>query len=218
LPSVTRTRSPHSGGLACLTIPASGTVLAQMSGIALTCDDGSSEWTELFLDILVGRVACATFFAIGTLAENRIDASSRSKKSPAPHAPFRWRHFDVNERVESIAATAGLRHGPGTIKPLDCISPQVSVRISTMVSNWCARTLRMRRFVDGGVREPVGRARIWVEPTSAAGFGSCTRPHITPNHAARIRGRLPHMSSSNRRPLSTRSASAVRPAGSTRTS
>jgi peptidoglycan/xylan/chitin deacetylase (PgdA/CDA1 family) len=125
--------------------------------IALTFDDGPSEWTGPILDLLAAHGARATFFVVGSVArENaallqRIAAEghelgNHSWSHPAlardcddevvreelertnhalaeivgaPPRRFRAPHFDVDNRVEAIAATLGLVHTRSDVTPPD---------------------------------------------------------------------------------------------------
>jgi peptidoglycan-N-acetylglucosamine deacetylase len=125
--------------------------------IALTFDDGPSEWTGPILDLLGAHGAQATFFVVGSVARqhaallHRIVAEdhelgNHSWSHPAlardcddedvreelertnhalaeivgtPPRRFRAPHFDVDSRVEAIAATLGLLHTPSDVAPPD---------------------------------------------------------------------------------------------------
>ena len=128
-----------------------------MDRIALTFDDGPSEWTGPILDLLGAHGARATFFVVGSVARqhaallHRIVAEghelgNHSWSHPAlasdcddddvreelertnhalaeivgtPPRRFRAPHFDVDSRVEAIAATLGLLHTPSDVAPPD---------------------------------------------------------------------------------------------------
>lgn len=63
-----------------------------MSQIALTFDDGPSEWTEPILDILAANGARATFFVIGSLAEGRADVLRRMIEDGHEVGNHTWSH------------------------------------------------------------------------------------------------------------------------------
>jgi peptidoglycan-N-acetylglucosamine deacetylase len=125
--------------------------------VALTFDDGPSEWTEPLLDLLAANGARATFFVIGSLAEQRPDVVRRidaegheignhtwshpwlardcddgrvhdelgrtnaflEQLLGKPPRRFRAPHYDVDARVEAVAATLGLAHTRGDVTPPD---------------------------------------------------------------------------------------------------
>jgi peptidoglycan/xylan/chitin deacetylase (PgdA/CDA1 family) len=125
--------------------------------IALTFDDGPSEWTGPILDLLGAHGAQATFFVVGSVARRHAallqrivaeghelgnhswshpalardcdDEGVREELERTNHAlaeivgtlPRRFRapHFDVDSRVEAIAATLGLVHTPSDVAPPD---------------------------------------------------------------------------------------------------
>jgi peptidoglycan-N-acetylglucosamine deacetylase len=139
--------------------------------IALTFDDGPSVWTEPILDILAAHEARATFFVIGSLAEQRPDVVRRiaaeghevgnhSWSHPwlardcadervdeelrrtnevltaivgSPPRRFRAPHYDVDRRVEAIAARLGLAHTRGDVAPADWHERSTPAFIATMV-------------------------------------------------------------------------------------
>lgn len=128
-----------------------------MACVALTFDDGPSEWTEPILDILAEHNAHATFFVVGSVAGRRADLLRRMDESGheignhswshpalardcgddrvrdelrrtndelaailgAPPRRFRAPHYDVDARVEAIAAELGLVHTRGDVTPPD---------------------------------------------------------------------------------------------------
>lgn len=128
-----------------------------MGDVALTFDDGPSEWTEAILDLLQPHGARATFFVVGETAAARPDLLRRivdeghevgnhTWSHPAlardcddarvrvelertnafleealGATPIRFRapHFDLDERVEAIAAELGLAHTPADLSPPD---------------------------------------------------------------------------------------------------
>jgi peptidoglycan/xylan/chitin deacetylase (PgdA/CDA1 family) len=125
--------------------------------IALTFDDGPSEWTGPILDLLGAHGARATFFVVGSVAREQPvllqrvvdeghelgnhswshpalasecdDEVVREELERTNHAlaeivgmlPRRFRapHFDVDSRVEAIAATLGLVHTRSDVTPPD---------------------------------------------------------------------------------------------------
>jgi peptidoglycan-N-acetylglucosamine deacetylase len=127
-----------------------------MPRVALTFDDGPTEWTEQILGLLDAHDARATFFVIGQVADSRRgllermagdgheignhtwshpvltgcdDASVRSELQRtndvladvlgAPPKRYRAPHFDVDERVDAIAAEIGLIHTHANVSPPD---------------------------------------------------------------------------------------------------
>jgi peptidoglycan/xylan/chitin deacetylase (PgdA/CDA1 family) len=151
---------------------AAGTARSEtLDRVALTFDDGPSEWTEPILDILAANDAHATFFVIGSLARQRADLVRRmvaaghelgnhSWSHPAlasdcddervreelertnvaiaeivgmaPHR-FRAPHYNVDDRVESIAASLGLTHTRGDVAPPDWHPGAISAVTATFV-------------------------------------------------------------------------------------
>ncbi len=125
--------------------------------IALTFDDGPAIWTEPILATLRAHGAHATFFLIGSVAEQQPDLVRRiagdgheignhSWSHPAlarecddervrdelqrtndvlasilgaPPTRFRAPYYNVDARVEAVAATLGLTHTRGDIRPPD---------------------------------------------------------------------------------------------------
>ena len=63
-----------------------------MQTVALTFDDGPSEWTEPLLDILAANGARATFFVIGSLVEQRADVLRRMRADGHEIGNHTWSH------------------------------------------------------------------------------------------------------------------------------
>jgi peptidoglycan/xylan/chitin deacetylase (PgdA/CDA1 family) len=139
--------------------------------LALTFDDGPSEWTEPILDLLAARGARGTFFVIGSQVERRPELLARmlaeghevgNHSWSHPHLArdcddeqvrvelsrtndvlasvlgepvrrFRCPYYDVDARVEAIAAELGLRHTPGTVTPPDWRPTARSGFLATLV-------------------------------------------------------------------------------------
>jgi chitooligosaccharide deacetylase len=60
--------------------------------VALTFDDGPSEWTQAILDVLVAHDASATFFVIGSVAEERTDLVRRIAAAGNEIGNHTWSH------------------------------------------------------------------------------------------------------------------------------
>ena len=128
-----------------------------MCRIALTFDDGPSDWTGPILDLLAAYDARATFFVIGSHASDRSDVLRRivaeghevgnhtwshprlasdctddrvhdelertneALTSILGFAPTRFRapQYDVDDRVCAIAASLGMTHTRGDVRPPD---------------------------------------------------------------------------------------------------
>jgi peptidoglycan/xylan/chitin deacetylase (PgdA/CDA1 family) len=60
--------------------------------IALTFDDGPSEWTEPILDILAANDALATFFVIGSAVEERVNTLERIVAEGHEIGNHTWSH------------------------------------------------------------------------------------------------------------------------------
>jgi peptidoglycan/xylan/chitin deacetylase (PgdA/CDA1 family) len=128
-----------------------------VADVALTFDDGPSEWTEQLLEVLRDHAARATFFVIGAAVASRREFVQRIRDEQhelgnhtwshpsltrdcddervrdelartndllaellgAPPTLFRAPHFDVDDRIESIAAELGLRHVRADVNPPD---------------------------------------------------------------------------------------------------
>jgi peptidoglycan/xylan/chitin deacetylase (PgdA/CDA1 family) len=63
-----------------------------MTPVALTFDDGPSEWTEQILDVLAAHRARATFFVIGTMAESRAELVRRIASEGNEVGNHTWSH------------------------------------------------------------------------------------------------------------------------------
>ena len=139
--------------------------------VSLTFDDGPSAWTGPVLDLLAAHGARATFFVIGSLAEQRPDLVRRIEAEGhevgnhtwthpwlardcddervrdelertndvltailgSPPERFRAPHYDVDERVETIAAGLRLAHTRGDVAPADWHERSTPAFIATMV-------------------------------------------------------------------------------------
>lgn len=139
--------------------------------IALTFDDGPATWTEPILETLRAHGARATFFVIGSVAQQQPDLIRRIASDghevgnhtwshPAlartcddrrvreelertnaaltailgsPPTRFRAPYYDVDERVERVAATLGLAHTRGDIRPPDWHPGAKAALIAAMV-------------------------------------------------------------------------------------
>jgi peptidoglycan/xylan/chitin deacetylase (PgdA/CDA1 family) len=142
-----------------------------VSSIALTFDDGPSQWTPPILDLLAAHDAHATFFLIGCVVEERSEIVSRivdeghevgnhtwshprlaaecddervldefrraneAIAAIAQSAPRRFRapFYDVDDRVECLAATLGLAHTPRDVVPPDWHAGARSAVVATLV-------------------------------------------------------------------------------------
>jgi peptidoglycan/xylan/chitin deacetylase (PgdA/CDA1 family) len=60
--------------------------------VALTFDDGPSEWTEPILDVLAANDARATFFVIGSIASERVDVLRRMVAEGHEVGNHTWSH------------------------------------------------------------------------------------------------------------------------------
>ena len=127
------------------------------SPVALTFDDGPSEWTEPLLDLLSLHGARATFFLIGSLVAPRRELVERMRGDGHEIGNHTWSHpsltrdcddtqvhdelartnealvdvlgsqptrfraprYEVDARVERIAAGLGLTHTRGDVRPPD---------------------------------------------------------------------------------------------------
>ena len=127
------------------------------SPVALTFDDGPSEWTASILDLMAEHGTHATFFVIGShVAAHReivermhaegheignhtwshpsltrdcddarvLEELARTNEALAdvlgfPPTRFRAPRYEVDARVEAVAATLGLRHTRGDVRPPD---------------------------------------------------------------------------------------------------
>jgi peptidoglycan/xylan/chitin deacetylase (PgdA/CDA1 family) len=63
-----------------------------LARVALTFDDGPAEWTEPILDVLAANDARATFFVIGSVAENRADVLRRIVADGHELGNHSWSH------------------------------------------------------------------------------------------------------------------------------
>ena len=63
-----------------------------MEQVALTFDDGPSDWTEAILDLLAAHHARATFFVIGSAAEQRPDVLRRIGSEGHEVGNHTWSH------------------------------------------------------------------------------------------------------------------------------
>jgi peptidoglycan/xylan/chitin deacetylase (PgdA/CDA1 family) len=142
-----------------------------MARIALTFDDGPSEWTGPLLDVLAANEARATFFVVGSMAERRPELLERivaeghelgnhSWSHPhlardcgdeqvrlelertsavleavvgVPPRRFRCPYYDVDARVEAVAAGLGLAYTPSTVTPPDWRPTARSGFLATLV-------------------------------------------------------------------------------------
>ena len=127
------------------------------SPVALTFDDGPSEWTAPILDLLAEHRAQATFFLIGSLIAGRPEIVERMQAEGHEIGNHTWSHpsltrdcddaqvrdelertnealvavvgnqparfraprYEVDARVEAVAAEIGLRHTRGDVRPPD---------------------------------------------------------------------------------------------------
>lgn len=72
-----------------------------MPAVALTFDDGPSEWTEAILDILARNDAQATFFLIGFLAETRAETVRRIAAEGHELGNHSWSHPHLTRESDS---------------------------------------------------------------------------------------------------------------------
>jgi peptidoglycan-N-acetylglucosamine deacetylase len=141
--------------------------------VALTFDDGPSEWSQPILNILARNDAPATFFVVGSTAERRRDLLERmtaegheignhmwshpsltedcddarvrrelqrtnelvAQVVGVPPQLFRAPHFAVDERVEAVASSLGLRHVSADVRPPDWHSRWTAKLTVTFVLN-----------------------------------------------------------------------------------
>jgi peptidoglycan/xylan/chitin deacetylase (PgdA/CDA1 family) len=68
-----------------------------VSRVALTFDDGPSEWSEKILDLLRPHAAFATFFVVGETAGNRVDLIRRMFEEGHEVANHTWSHPVLTE-------------------------------------------------------------------------------------------------------------------------
>jgi peptidoglycan/xylan/chitin deacetylase (PgdA/CDA1 family) len=100
-----------------------------VNAVALTFDDGPSEWTEAILDVLAGHGALATFFLIGSAAEARADVVRRIAADGHEVGNHTWSHprlardCDDARVVDELSRTSELLEQITGTRPLRFRAP-----------------------------------------------------------------------------------------------
>ena len=87
-----------------------------MACVALTFDDGPSEWTTDVLDVLVERDAHATFFVIGSSVEGREDVLRRMVADGHEIGTHTWSHASLTVGCDEARIRDELERGCAAIE------------------------------------------------------------------------------------------------------
>jgi peptidoglycan-N-acetylglucosamine deacetylase len=172
-----------------------------MSRVALTFDDGPSQWTEPLLEILAANEARATFFVIGGLAENRPDVLRRIVADGHELGNHTWSHPHLARDCDDDQVRSELMRTSAVLELISGLRPR---RFRCPYFNVDGRVEAIARglgliHTHGTIAPP-----DW-HPTIRAGFISTAVIHLTgPGDIIALHDGIPP--SGNDRPEDTRQA------------
>ena len=95
-----------------------------MTPVALTFDDGPSEWTERILDVLAAHGARATFFVVGSVAERRSDMVSRVAAAGNEVGNHTWSHPHLARECDDTRVLDELKRTSDLVEEILGVPPR----------------------------------------------------------------------------------------------